>query len=64
MNLICQGLRSKQEMINETLEEYGEMYVKIKRDFDVLVEVSFVFYSPTANKEVAWCSFFDTHLVC
>jgi hypothetical protein len=49
MNLICQGLRSKQEVINETLEEYREMYVKIKRDFDVLVEVSLVFSSPTAN---------------
>jgi hypothetical protein len=39
MVLICEGTRTKQEVVNETLEEYREMYVKIKQDFDVLVEV-------------------------
>lgn len=40
MGLVCAGERTKQETIDESVEEYREVYVKIKRDFDTLAEVS------------------------
>lgn len=40
MNQICLGLKSKAEMMEETLNEYREMYIKIKSEFGTLITVS------------------------
>lgn len=39
MNQVCEGIKTKQEVIDETLEEYREVYVKTKLEFDTFVAV-------------------------
>lgn len=39
MKQICDGLKSKNDMINETLDEYREMFIKTKQSFNVLTDV-------------------------
>lgn len=36
---ICEGVKTRQEVIDETLDEYREMYIKTKRGFGTFVEV-------------------------
>lgn len=45
MKQICEGLKSKSDMMNETLDEYREMFIRTKQSFDVLIDVSFLFLS-------------------
>lgn len=45
MKQVCQGLKTSQTMISETLEEYKEMFVKTREGFHVLEEVSSFFSS-------------------
>ena len=39
MNQICEGLKTKQEVIDETLDEYREMYTKTQQEFATLSNV-------------------------
>jgi hypothetical protein len=40
MQLICDGAESKQNVLEASLMQYREVFVKAKRDFDVLYNVS------------------------
>lgn len=46
MELICQGERTKNDVVEETVVEYKEMYLKTKREFATIVDVSPVFHQP------------------
>ena len=39
MNQICEGLKTKEEVIEETLDEYRAMYVKTQQEFVTLTNV-------------------------
>lgn len=39
MNQICEGLKTKQEVIEETLDEYRAMYLKTQQEFVTLTNV-------------------------
>ncbi|KAL8293634.1 hypothetical protein RQP46_000335 [Phenoliferia psychrophenolica] len=34
MNQVCEGIKTKREVIDETLDEYREVYVRTKQEFD------------------------------
>lgn len=36
---ICSGELSKADMLNQTIDEYREVYLKAKQNFAILVEV-------------------------
>ena len=38
---ICQRTKSKAEMIEQSLEQYKELFIKTRRDFEKIVTVSF-----------------------
>lgn len=40
MQAICDGVRAKREVLEQSIEEYKEVYVKARREFDTIVEVS------------------------
>jgi len=40
MQLICDGVKGKGEVLDTTIEEYKEVYIKAKREFDTVVNVS------------------------
>ncbi len=40
MQLICDGVRTKREVIEESVDEYKAVFVKAKRDFPLLLNVS------------------------
>lgn len=37
--MICDGVRGKQEVLNYTIDQYKEVFVKAKREFHTVVEV-------------------------
>lgn len=37
--MICDGLRTKREVVDESVEQYREVYAKSKRDFDRIIAV-------------------------
>ena len=39
MQLICDGARNKTEVLDTTIEEYKEVYIKAKREFETVVNV-------------------------
>ena len=41
MQLICDGVRHKREVLEQSVEEYKEVYIKAKREFETIVEVGF-----------------------
>lgn len=40
MGMICDGMRSKREVIDESVEEYRDVFTKSRRDFNLIAEVS------------------------
>lgn len=42
MKQVCNGLKSKREMLEETLDEYREMFVRTRQGFAVLADVRFL----------------------
>lgn len=36
---ICEGLKSKEDMLNEAIEQYKALFVKARGDFDLLIQV-------------------------
>jgi len=40
MQLICDGARQKAEVLDTTIEEYKEVYIKARREFTTVVDVS------------------------
>ncbi|ETW80507.1 hypothetical protein HETIRDRAFT_46055 [Heterobasidion irregulare TC 32-1] len=40
---VCQGTKTKNDMVVEAVEQYKEMFVKAKRDFEKVVAVKFLF---------------------
>jgi DNA topoisomerase-3 len=40
MQMICDGVRHKREVLDQSVEEYKEVYIKARREFDTIVEVS------------------------
>ena len=40
MQRICDGLQSKRDVLDFTIEQYKEVYVKARREFDTVVNVS------------------------
>nr|XP_018265665.1 DNA topoisomerase III [Kwoniella dejecticola CBS 10117]OBR87823.1 DNA topoisomerase III [Kwoniella dejecticola CBS 10117] len=38
MQLVCDGLKVKREILDQTIEEYKEVFIKAKRDFDIVIE--------------------------
>lgn len=40
MQRICDGLQTKRDVLNFTIEQYKEVYIKAKREFDTVVNVS------------------------
>jgi hypothetical protein len=42
---VCEGTKSKAEMLTESIEQYREMYVLAKREFDKVVSVGGLFYT-------------------
>lgn len=41
MQLICDGVRGKGEILQTTLEEYKEVFVKARREFQTVIDASF-----------------------
>ncbi len=39
---VCNGQKSKQDMINQSLEQYKEMFMIAKGNFDKVVTVGFM----------------------
>lgn len=39
MTQICDGIKTKQEVIDETLEEYREVFMKTRQEFATFVAV-------------------------
>lgn len=37
---ICEGLRSKREVLDESVEQYREVFARSRRDFDRIIAVS------------------------
>lgn len=46
MQLICDGVRGKGEILQTTLEEYKEVFVKARREFQTVIDVSFFSFFP------------------
>ena len=40
MSAICDGERTKNDVIQETVEEYKEVFMRTKQNFNVLINVS------------------------
>nr|XP_019008510.1 DNA topoisomerase III [Kwoniella pini CBS 10737]OCF47291.1 DNA topoisomerase III [Kwoniella pini CBS 10737] len=38
MQLVCDGLKVKREILNQTIDEYKEVFIKAKRDFEIVIE--------------------------
>ena len=36
---VCEGMKSKTEMLEETISQYKEMYIIAKREFEKVVNV-------------------------
>ncbi len=51
---VCEGLKTKNDMLVENIEMYKEMYIKTKRDMNRIVAVRPViaFYSTTDSRVV------------
>lgn len=47
MQLICDGVRGKREILQTTIEEYKEVFVKARREFQTVIDVSFPAFFPT-----------------
>lgn len=48
---VCEGAKSKNEMLMQSIEQYKDMYVMAKREFDKVIEVNpsvVLFLLPTA----------------
>jgi DNA topoisomerase III len=45
MSAVCQGLKSKNDMIVEAVEQYKDMYVRAKTNFAKVISVMIVFNS-------------------
>ena len=39
MQLICDGVQPKREVLDHTIEQFKEVYIKAKREFEVVVNV-------------------------
>ena len=39
MQLICDGLQPKREVLDHTIEQFKEVYIKAKREFEVVINV-------------------------
>lgn len=37
---VCEGIKTKDEMLVQSIEQYKDMYVMAKREFDKVVEVN------------------------
>jgi hypothetical protein len=57
MQLICDGFRTKREVIDESLEQYKAVFVKARRDFHVLVEVRTKSNRPSLSHSSEDCSY-------
>jgi len=40
MQLICDGAKNKTEVLDTTIDEYKEVYIKAKREFETVINVS------------------------
>lgn len=40
MQTICDGLQTKRDVLNFTIEQYKEVYIKAKREIETVVNVS------------------------
>lgn len=40
MTQVCDGVKTKQEVIDETLDEYREVFLRTKHEFQTFVDVS------------------------
>lgn len=38
--MICDGDRTRVEVLDTTIEEYKEVFIKAKREFNTIIEVS------------------------
>ncbi|WWC86943.1 uncharacterized protein L201_001823 [Kwoniella dendrophila CBS 6074] len=38
MQLVCDGAKVKREILDQTIDEYKEVFIKAKRDFDMVIE--------------------------
>jgi DNA topoisomerase-3 len=47
---VCEGTKSKAEMLAESIEQYREMYVLAKREFDKVVTVGGLTDTPTSSR--------------
>ena len=41
MQRICDGLQTKRDVLHFTIEQYKEVYIKAKREFETVVNVSY-----------------------
>lgn len=39
MALICDGMKTKQEVLDQTLDEYREVFLQARRQFNTLAQV-------------------------
>lgn len=39
MQLICDGIQPKREVLDYTIEQFKEVYIKARREFEVVVNV-------------------------
>lgn len=49
MTQVCDGIKSKQEVIDETLDEYREMFLKTKAEFQTFVDVRVFSLAPSSS---------------
>lgn len=40
MQRICDGLQTKRDVLHFTIEQYKEVYIKAKREFETVINVS------------------------
>lgn len=42
---VCEQAKTKQQMLEQSIEQYKEVFIKARREFDKIVTVSFISFS-------------------
>lgn len=42
MQMICDGVATKNEVLQDSIMQYQEVFVKAKREFETVVQVSYI----------------------
>lgn len=61
MQLICDGVQSKQDVLAFTIDQYKEVFIKARREFGTVVNVSAAVDPLTGRKSKTTCMALEKH---